>query len=362
MQKGWRWKWATCVALILVLLALPLTVARTMVDLVFDKRYSSLELPTLKTIDAFPHLLRAQMGFLSQQGNRLSACLYTGEKTQRENGLIVFAHGFGYGGHSAYLPLIDALVQRGFAVFAYDATGCDSSEGEQVRGLCQGICDLKSALEFVKAQERFSNMPLYLLGHSWGAYAVCAVLQEEADVTAAAALSGFDNTADMVRFAGEKEFGAITTVLWPYAMAIERQMYPKEAQMSSLQGLRHAQMPVLVMHSTDDTTVPYAQSFARYQAQLAHNPRIRMETLYGKGHMVMLTARANAYNEQKREELQKQLYACLPEQRESMQACLYEQLDKERSNEVDVVLVDRIAAFFRQGSIQEVYRQGAAQR
>ena len=345
MQRRWRRQWAVCVALILAGLVLPFTVARAMVGLVFDKRYSSLELPTLKTIDQFAHLWRTQTGFLSQQGNRLSACLYTGERTKRENGLIVFAHGFGYGGHTTYLPLIDALVQRGFAVFAYDATGCDGSEGEQVRGLSQGICDLQSALEFVKAQQRFSGMPLYLLGHSWGAYAVCAVLEQEQDVTAAVALSGFDTTADMLRFAGEKEFGAVAAVLWPYAQAIEQQTYPEQARMSSLLGLQHARMPVLVMHSTDDATVPFEQSFARYAKALGKNRYIRMETLHGKGHMVMLTARANAYNEHKHDELEQLLYTCLPEQREEVQACMYRQVDKERSNEVDTELVDRIASF-----------------
>jgi len=98
--------------------------------------------------------------------------MLTGYKYYREdteiNGLVVLAHGFG-GGQRNYMHISNYFASNGYAVFAYDATGNDESEGEAVGSLPQSVVDLDYALRFVKSNSDFAGLPIALWGHSWAA-------------------------------------------------------------------------------------------------------------------------------------------------------------------------------------------------
>ena len=86
-------------------------------------------------------------------------------------GLIVFAHGMGTG-VAYYLPEIHHFAAQGYQVFAFEYSGYQGSSGH-FYGFPQAVIDLKNALDFVDDGSR----PVILMGHSMGAYAVCAVRQ-----------------------------------------------------------------------------------------------------------------------------------------------------------------------------------------
>lgn len=75
-------------------------------------------------------------------------------------------------GIAYYLPEIHHFAAQGYQVFAFAYSGYQGSTGH-FYGFPQAVIDLKHALDFVDDGSR----PVILMGHSMGAYAVCAVRQ-----------------------------------------------------------------------------------------------------------------------------------------------------------------------------------------
>ena len=140
-------------------------------------------------------------------GKTLRGYVYGPSNTR---GLIIFRHGI-MSQHQDYLPMIIAMVDKGWKVFAYDAIGCGESDGDDVIGLSQSPIDVAAAVDFARKNGMADGMQIALWGHSWGGYGVAAALGECADdVSACVTMSGFDTPMK------ELEVGARST-LGPFA-------------------------------------------------------------------------------------------------------------------------------------------------
>lgn len=106
--------------------------------------------------------------FFSSGRNRLTGYFWNETGTQ---GLLVFAHGMGTD-VAYYLPEIHHFAAQGYKIFAFEYSGYKRSSGKFF-GFPQTVIDLKNALDFADD----GSQPVILLGHSMGAYAVCAVQQ-----------------------------------------------------------------------------------------------------------------------------------------------------------------------------------------
>ena len=100
---------------------------------------------------------REMIGF--QSGNNILQGYLYGQDA--ETGLLVLSHGIG-GGADSYLPQIRYFVDRGWQVFAYDATGSFDSEGDSTKGFPQALLDLDAALHFIQTEERYAELPIVL--------------------------------------------------------------------------------------------------------------------------------------------------------------------------------------------------------
>lgn len=101
--------------------------------------------------------------------NKLSGWFY-GENNACPKGLIIFSHGMGVTSEY-YLPEILYYVKEGYKVFAFDNTGYGANKG-QFLGFSQAVADLKCAIDYADD----GTLPVTLIGHSMGGYAVCCVL------------------------------------------------------------------------------------------------------------------------------------------------------------------------------------------
>ncbi len=259
----------------------------------FGKRFESYE-PTLRSLDEFEGLMCREYSFASDKGQQLAGYCYY--RTETPKGLIVIAHGFGGGGHNSYMDVADWFASEDYAVFAYDATGCDASEGEVLGGMPQGVIDLDYALRFVKGNEDFAGLPIMLWGHSWGAYSVGSVLAYHSDVKAAVMVAGFDTSADIFEYQGRQTVGDAVDFIIPYVSEIEEKKFGEYASASCMAGFEATDAAVMILHSRDDNVVSVGIGYDRFYEKYGSDPRFKFISFEDRGHVsVYYSENINAY-------------------------------------------------------------------
>ena len=201
-------------------------------------------------------------GFYSGE-NRLTAYIF-GEDNSK--GLVVISHGIG-GGASHFSREIAYFVDKGWRVFTFDKTGSYHSEGRGPRGLPQSALDLNAALEYIAAQSW--ELPIVLYGHSWGGYAVAAVLNFDHDICAVVSLAGFAEPNSMLFEAVRPIAGPVGYLIHPILLAHQRLHFGQYADLSAIEGINRSGIPVMIIHGVDDTIVTYHRA-----GIIAHQERI----------------------------------------------------------------------------------------
>ena len=141
----------------------------------------------------FPGLKGEEFVFSSSLGHRLAGSFYYYEGFDEER-LIMFEHGMG-SGHRGYMTEIERLCRGGYRVFSYDHTGCMRSGGETTNGFAQSLRDLDDAVKALKADERYKNLRLSVVGHSWGGFSALNSTAIHPGIEKVVAMSGFVSVA-----------------------------------------------------------------------------------------------------------------------------------------------------------------------
>jgi len=198
------------------------------------------------------HYPRSTVYFMSAE-NKLSGYIY-GEDNFK--GLVVISHGRGASAE-AYYSEIQYFVDHGWRVFAYNNTGIHPSEGDSAKGLSQSLFDLQAALDYIAGNTQLSTLPIVLYGHSWGGYAVAAILNYDYPISAVACVAGFDTPQKAIydyAVCKANIFGAIgVPFFWGYHCII----FGKNSNISAVDGINNTQIPVMIIHGTEDKTLRY---------------------------------------------------------------------------------------------------------
>lgn len=270
-----------------VLLALALVVhplaSVIIYESIFSSRYEPAPWLTFRTDDF--DSLSVERVEISGEGENLAGFKYQNPTVTEPLGLVVLAHGLGGGGHNPYMPLIDAFTDEGYLVFTYDATGNGESGGKDVNGLPQGPIDLERAISAALGDPDYKDLPLYLVGHSWGAYSVGAVLASHPEVRGAVMLAGFDSSADMIKAGASDYVGSlVASVAAPTVTLYEQIKFGKSASLSVLDGIGATDAPVMIIHSSDDSTVPAEIGYDKYYESYKDDPRVTFLHYEDRGH------------------------------------------------------------------------------
>ncbi len=194
-----------------------------------------------------------------------------------DKGVIVFGHGVSHG-HERYLSTINALVDCGWRVFTYDCTGTCTSEGKSTVGLGQSVIDMDRALNFVEDNGIFKDMPVFVLGHSWGGYASAAILGFDHDITASCSISGYNKPlTELCEFA-DRKFGEKSIAIYPFIWLYNQVQFGRYASISAVDSINKTDTPVLIIHGDNDETIEY--NGASIIAQRGHitNPNVEYFT------------------------------------------------------------------------------------
>lgn len=215
-------------------------------------------------------LSREKISFFSNSV-RLQGYFY---EVKGSKGLIVLSHGM-HAGADDYLPMVLFFVGNGYSVFSYDYKGTHESGGESTVGMCQSLVDLDGALNFIKSNERFSGKKLFLVGHSWGAYATASVLSLHS-VSACACISGFNSGYTLIlekgyQYAGELADRGVPKV---FLEQYQKKLFGKYINFSAVKGINSGNTPVLIAHGVDDMVIGYNhQSIIAKRSEIT-NPNV----------------------------------------------------------------------------------------
>lgn len=259
------------IALLAVFVVLPFGIAIYLYRDSFGGRFETYEPYALRPED-FPGLQRERHLFASNLGQILTGYFYTHENVDFR-GAVVMAHGFGAGGHTGYMDAANYFAKNGYLVFAYDATGNDESEGDSVRGFPQQVIDLDYAIREVQARE--PKLPIVLFGHSWGGYTVANELNLHPEVRAIIALSGFNNSLELLESEGKKMVGKLTKILMPYVGFLEKRRFGEYSTNSAISGFEHSDAAIMIIGSEIDESVPNSYGYDKYFEKYADSPRFR---------------------------------------------------------------------------------------
>ena len=274
MVIGW---WAFCVK---------------MYDDNFNVRGDSYQ-PLLLRLEDFEGLNCKEYTFSSDNGQKLAGYLYSIGDNQ--HGIVVIAHGFGGGGHNSYMDVANYFAENGYYVFAYDATGCDKSEGEGVGGVPQGVIDLDYAISFVEDNNEIPDLPIVLFGHSWGGYCVCSVLTYHPEVKAVIECSGFNKSSDMFESGGKSQAGDIIYAMTPFIRIHELIKYGKYASNTAMDGFAATDAAIMIVHSADDDVIGIEYGYDKYYKKYKDDSRFTFIRFEDRGHNEIFNDPANTY-------------------------------------------------------------------
>lgn len=288
---------------------------------------------------------RELISFMSGK-NKLQGYLYGLENTK---GLVVISHGLG-GGAEGYLAETMRFVDEGYQVFGFDNTGCYESEGENCIGLSQSVIDLDAALTFIEQEARFKDLPVLLYGHSWGGYAVTAVLNYNHNIAASVSVAGFNKPMQMIVEWARGMMGGFAYVEYPYIWLYNKMIFGSNLDIYAVDGINKTETPVLLIHGTGDQTIGIDESAIMAYKDKITNPNVKYKLCEKKeqnGHSTLfMSAEAVEYcNEldKKYEELENKFDGKIPEAEERS---FYDGVDKFKSSELDSKFFNDVLEFY----------------
>lgn len=239
-------------------------------------------------IETFPAMTRSRHTFPTRQGHLLTGYLYGSADGAAPKALVVFAHGLGAGGQSGYLPIFDYLVQGGYCVFAYDATGNDESEGEAIGSLIQGYIDMDYAVTYAQSLEETAGLPLVLMGYSWGALSAGNTLNTHPEAVAVVTIAGWNRARDLVEAGTRKKLGDAAGLVMPFISLYELVTYGKYASSTAMKGFERSDCGAMIIHGELDGTVPIQYGYDIYAAKYENDPRFTFVRYSDRGHVNIL--------------------------------------------------------------------------
>ena len=321
----------------------PAVVTQRVYNKMFNHRFTAKE-PFAFNVYEFPGLNRERHEFLSNKKNKLVGYIYFHDDKPL-SGVFVFAHGYGEGGHRLYLDLINSICMHGYAVFAYDATAYDESEGKSMKGFTQGLLDADRAITYIETLTKEKRLPIYLCGHSWGAYSVSTALSNHPSVKGLISFSGFNSATTIFKENGQRYAGKKADDFMIYVDTYEKLLFGEISEATAVDAFANSNAKIVIVHSKDDETVPISAGYNIYKKEFGKNPRFKFIKLTSSGHgTVYYTEEGRSYYERLYNSYQK-YQKKNPDSNDNM-LYITEHIDRQKlTSLVDEKLIDKCISF-----------------
>jgi dipeptidyl aminopeptidase/acylaminoacyl peptidase len=176
---------------------------------------------------------------------------------------VAVLHGWG-GNAEMMLPLAQPLHRAGYAVLLFDSRNHGRSDSDGFSSLPRFAEDLEHALDWLAQQPDVDAARLAALGHSVGAAAALLVASRCRDLAAVASIAAFADPESMMR----RFLAAHHVPYFPLGRAVLRYVQHaighRFSDIAPRNTIRQIHCPVLLVHGSDDVTVPVEDAMTIY--------------------------------------------------------------------------------------------------
>lgn len=251
-------------------------------------RYDDDGLAYYFSADDFNGLQAEPYEFKSSAGHTLKGNFYYYDGFNPDR-LIVFDHGIG-GGHRSYMKEIEMLCRHGFRVFAYDHTGCMESGGENTGGMAQSLCDLNDCITSLRADERFKELDLSVMGHSWGGFSTLNIAALHPEISHIVVMSGFVSVEILIN----SIFHGVLKGYRKPVLKLEKESNPLFYKYNAVDTLSKSDVKALLIYSDNDKICGKFH-YNTLKSALANKSNISFLPEHNKGHNPNYTEKAVQY-------------------------------------------------------------------
>jgi len=194
-----------------------------------------------------------------------------------------------------YMTLTSYMQKNGVVVLLPDKRGCEKSEGDWYTSSFEDLAtDTLAAIDFMESQEIVEVSRLGIIGMSQGGVIASIVASQSSDLDFAVNMVG-QSVTQHEQLLHEGNFAMRETGFLPgisnlfsygYAFIFEKitgkEWYDVIGNFDPLPYWRKVNIPVLVLHGSEDHNIPSAESKARFETLGKDNIRVVMYE--GSGH------------------------------------------------------------------------------
>ena len=194
-----------------------------------------------------------------------------------------------------YLTLTGYMQKNGVAVLLPDKRGCEKSQGDWYTSSFEDLAtDTLAAIDFMKSQEIVEVSHIGIIGMSQGGIIASIVASQSSDLDFVVNMVGPSvPLQEQLLHEGNFEMretgflpGVSNLFSYAYAFILEnitlKEWWEAVGNFDPLPYWQKVNIPVLVLHGSEDHNVPSAESKARFEALGKDNIRVNMYE--GSGH------------------------------------------------------------------------------
>lgn len=172
---------------------------------------------------------------------------------------LAILHGWGANAEMM-LPLAKPLHEAGYTLLFLDARSHGRSDGDSFSSLPRFAEDLEHAIDWLKEKSNTPVERIGVIGHSVGAGAALLLASRRKNLAAVVSLAAFAHPATVMRrWLKQKRIP-----YWPFGayilFYIQRVIGYRFDDIAPCNTIRQIDCPVLLVHGTDDETVPASEA------------------------------------------------------------------------------------------------------
>ena len=216
---------------------------------------------------------------IDSNGLSLFGIIHTPE-TNSPGPAVLMLHGLGgthIESHLIYTKAARALASRGITALRFDFRGSGNSQGDFMNTTPQGeIDDANAALDFLMSQPEVDRSRIGVLGLSMGGFVAACLAGQRQEVKALVLWSAvanmgelLDSNTDDMRLAQLQSSGYVDLGGIP----LSREFIEQAHQIVPEQQIKQYKGPALVIHGSNDETVPVEHAY-RFKNALGDQARL----------------------------------------------------------------------------------------